>query len=126
MKKIQVRSDDDIFLISAKCTNLKSRISVSNFKSRVSNSKFLMNSGFRSRLEILNRSPSRSRSLWSRLHHCYAAITAWKLRLPDVFERQELSLICYLLSKLVLSLILEKHHVVLEYFPVSLKILEYF
>jgi len=66
------------FLSSAKCTNLKSRISVSNFKSRVSNSEFLMKSRFRSRLEILNRSPSRSRSLWSRLHHCYVATTAWK------------------------------------------------
>jgi len=31
-----------------------------------------------------------------------------------------------LLSKRVLSLILEKHLVVLEYFPASLKILEYF
>jgi len=44
------------------------------------------------------------------------------LRLPDVLERQRLSL--NLRSKLVLSLILEKHLVVLEYFPVSLKILE--
>jgi len=49
----------------------------------------------------------------------------WLLRhwwLPDVLERQELSL--NLLSKLGLSLILEKHLVVLEYFPASLKILE--
>jgi len=46
------------------------------------------------------------------------------LRLPDVLEGQGLSL--NLLSKLVLPLILEKHLVVLEYFPVSLKILEYF
>jgi len=45
-----------------------------------------------------------------------------ELWLPDVLERQELSL--NLLSKLVLSLILEKHLVVLEYFPVPLKILE--
>jgi len=44
------------------------------------------------------------------------------LRLPDVLERQELSL--NLLSKLVLSLILEKYLVVLEYFPTSLKIIE--
>jgi len=45
-----------------------------------------------------------------------------QLSLPDVLERQELSL--NLLSKLVMSLILEKHHVVLEYFSASLKILE--
>jgi len=45
------------------------------------------------------------------------------LRLPDVLERQDLSL--NLLSKRVLSLILEKHLVVLDYFPASLKILEY-
>jgi len=44
------------------------------------------------------------------------------VRLPDVLERQELSL--NLLSKLVLSLILEKLIVVLEYFPATLKILE--
>jgi len=44
------------------------------------------------------------------------------IRLPDVFERQELPL--NLLSKLVSSLILEKHLVVLKYFPASLKILE--
>jgi len=44
--------------------------------------------------------------------------------LPDVLERQELSL--NLLSNRVLSLILEKHRVVLEYFPASLKILVYF
>jgi len=48
----------------------------------------------------------------------------FKLRLPDVLERQGLSL--NLLSKRVMSLILEKHLVVLEYFPASLKILEYF
>jgi len=47
-----------------------------------------------------------------------------QLRLPDVLERQELSL--NLLSKLVLSLILEKYLVVLLYFPASLKILEQF
>jgi len=45
------------------------------------------------------------------------------LELPDALERQELSL--NLLSKRVLSLILEKQLVVLEYFPASLKILEY-
>jgi len=44
------------------------------------------------------------------------------VRLPDVLERQVLSL--HLLSKLVMSLILEKHLVVLEYFPAPLKILE--
>jgi len=44
--------------------------------------------------------------------------------LPDVLERQELSF--NLLSKRVMSLILEKHFVVLECFPASLKILEYF
>jgi len=44
------------------------------------------------------------------------------LRLPDVLERHELSL--NLLSKLVLSLILEILLVVLEYFTASLKILE--
>jgi len=44
------------------------------------------------------------------------------LFLPDVLERRELFL--NLQSKLVMSLILEKHLVVLEYFPASLKILE--
>jgi len=43
---------------------------------------------------------------------------------PDVLERQELSL--NLLSKRVMSLILEKHLVVLEYYLASLKNLEYF
>ena len=42
------------------------------------------------------------------------------VRLPDVLERQELSL--NLLSKRVLSSILEKHLVILEYFLASLKI----
>jgi len=46
------------------------------------------------------------------------------LRLPDVLERHGLSL--NFLSKRVMSLILEKHLVVLEYFPASLEILEYF
>jgi len=45
-----------------------------------------------------------------------------QLRLPDVLERQELSL--NLLSKLVLSWILEKYLVVFENLPASLKILE--
>ena len=45
-----------------------------------------------------------------------------EVRLPDVLERQELSL--NLLSKLVVSLILENHLVVLESFPTSLKIFE--
>jgi len=40
------------------------------------------------------------------------------VRLPDALERQGLSL--NLLSKLVMSLILEKYFVVLEYFPASL------
>jgi len=44
-----------------------------------------------------------------------------QIRLPDVLEHQGLSL--YLLSKRFMSLILEKH-LVLGYFPVSLKILE--
>ena len=43
-------------------------------------------------------------------------------RLADVLECQRLSMI--LLSKLVMSLILEKLFVVLEYFPASLKVLE--
>ena len=43
------------------------------------------------------------------------------LRLSDVLERQKLSF--NLMSKLVMTLILEKH-LVLEYFEVSLKILE--
>jgi len=47
-----------------------------------------------------------------------------QLRLPDVLERQGLPL--NLLSKRVMSLILEKHLVVLEYFPASLKILDYY
>jgi len=55
------------------------------------------------------------------MHHC--TLEAGEgLRLPDVLERQGLSL--NLLSKLVMSLILEKHLVVLKYFPASLKILE--
>ena len=41
------------------------------------------------------------------------------LRLPDILEHHGQSL--NLLSKLVMSLILEKHLVVLEYFLVSLK-----
>jgi len=45
-----------------------------------------------------------------------------EIRSPDVLERQELSL--NLLSKFVMSLILEKQLVVLEYLPASLKILE--
>ena len=61
---------------------LKSRVSVSNFKFRVSVSEFLMKSRSRSRLEILTRCQSRSRleiltrfrsrsrTLRSRLHHC--------------------------------------------------------
>ena len=44
------------------------------------------------------------------------------LRLPDVLERQGSSL--NFLLKPFVSLILEKHLVVLEYFPASLKILE--
>ena len=44
------------------------------------------------------------------------------LMLPDVLERQELSM--NLLSKIVMSLILEKHFGAFEHFPASLKILE--
>jgi len=44
--------------------------------------------------------------------------------LPDILERQGLSL--NLLSTRAMCLILEKHLVVLEYFPAYLKILEYF
>ena len=44
------------------------------------------------------------------------------IRLPDVLERQDLSL--NLISKLLMSLILEKHLAVLEFLPTSLKILE--
>jgi len=44
------------------------------------------------------------------------------LRLPDVLERQRLSLI--LLSKLVMYLILEKRFVAHEYFSPSLKVIE--
>jgi len=51
-----------------------------------------------------------------------SALRTDALRLPGVLERQELSL--NLLSKLSMSLILEKHLAVLEYFPASLKILE--
>jgi len=47
---------------------------------------------------------------------------ALQSRLPDVLERQELSL--NLQPKFVMFLILEKHLVVLENFPASLKILE--
>jgi len=50
------------------------------------------------------------------------SMIAVNLRLPDVLERQGLTL--NLLSKLVMSLILEKHLVALEYFSSSLKILE--
>jgi len=45
-----------------------------------------------------------------------------RLRLPDVFKCQELSL--NLLSNLVMSVILEKHFVVFDNFPASLKVLE--
>jgi len=45
-----------------------------------------------------------------------------QLRLPDVFECQGVSL--NLLSKHVMSLILEKMCCFLEYFPTSLKVLE--
>ena len=46
------------------------------------------------------------------LQYNIVATSPLALRLPDVLERQELSL--NLLSKIVMSLILEKHHVVLE------------
>jgi len=51
--------------------------------------------------------------------HPYICSTA-RVRLPDVLERQGLSL--SLLSKLIVSLILDKHFVVLEYFLASLKV----
>jgi len=54
---------------------------------------------------------------------CPTFLVLW-VRLPDVLARQGLSL--NLLSKRVMSLIFEKHLVVLEYFPASMKILEYF
>jgi len=63
--------------------------------------------------ESFEHTKNRSNNLEELLH----------VRLPDVLERQELSL--SLLSKRVMSLILEKH-LVLEYFPAPLKILEYF
>jgi len=44
------------------------------------------------------------------------------MRLPDVLERQGLSL--NMSSKLLMSLILGKHFVVLEYFMASLKVRE--
>jgi len=50
---------------------LKSRVSVSNFKSRVSVSEFLMKYLSRSRLKILTKSRSRSRRLRSRVHYCW-------------------------------------------------------
>jgi len=52
---------------------LKSLVSVSNFKSRVSVSEFLMKSWSRSRstLEILTKTRSQSRRLQSRLHHWF-------------------------------------------------------
>ena len=66
-----VRSNDNIFL---KNFGKMHKFEVSNFKSRVSVSEFLMKSQSqsRSRLEILNRSRSRSRRLRSRLHHWWS------------------------------------------------------
>ena len=75
---------------------LKSRVSVSNFKSRVTVSEFLMKS--RSRLEIVIK--SRSRRLRSRLHHwllrCYRVTRStattgramWQT--PNHFEKRAL------------------------------------
>jgi len=55
------------------------------------------------------------------LRHSFLSYTmGFPLRLPDVHERQGLSL--NLLSKLVMSFILEKHFAVLEYFPPSMKV----
>jgi len=51
-------------------------------------------------------------------HFCESLSRRFRVRLPDV--RQALSL--NLLSKLAMSLILEKHFVVLEYFQASLKV----
>ena len=56
LKKFQLKSDNDVFeKIRQNAQILKSRVSVSvsNFKSRVSVSQFLMKSQSRSRLEIL-------------------------------------------------------------------------
>jgi len=64
-------------------------------------------------------------------HHCinlkyssYAGLVNFqaKVSLPEVLECQGLSL--NLLSKHVMSLILEKHFVILGYFLASLKVLE--
>jgi len=54
----------------------------------------------------------------------FCGTQGFRVRLPDVLECQELSL--NLLSKRVMSLFLEKHLVILEYFPVSLKFLNIF
>jgi len=61
---------------------------------------------------------------WTDGSHPWLETTGLQLRLPDVLDCQELSL--NLLSKRVMSLILEKHLVVLEYYPASLKILDCF
>ena len=49
--------------------NVRSRVSVSNFQVSVLVPAFMTKSRSRSLLEIWARSPSRSRRLWSRLHH---------------------------------------------------------
>jgi len=57
-------------------------------------------------------------------HFVILAFDVVYLKLPDVLEHQGLSL--NFLLKPIMSLILEKHHVVLEYFLAPLEILEYF
>jgi len=56
------------------------------------------------------------------LQNNFLVSVAIALRLPDVLERPGLSL--NLLSKPVMSLVLEKYFLVLEYFRASLKVLE--
>jgi len=56
------------------------------------------------------------------LQNNFLVSVAIALRLPDVLERPGLSL--NLLSKPVMSLVLEKYFLVLEYFRASLKVLQ--
>ena len=83
LKKIQVRSDNDIALkYLAKCTNFEVSSLRLGLEVQVSVSEFLMKS--QSRLEILTR--SRSRRLQARLHHCYGhtkhLATLWSSTFP--------------------------------------------
>jgi len=77
------------------------------------------------RIPKVHSCSAKSSSGFERLkHQTFNTSLGVKIRLPDVLERQGLSL--NLLSKRVMSLIFEKHLVVLEYFAASLKSLEYF